>query len=52
MRHFIILVVLILALTALVYFGLDTIGLLPESASLQAVTIDWLFDLEIMAISF
>ncbi|MEN8241558.1 MAG: cytochrome c oxidase subunit II [Chloroflexota bacterium] len=52
MRHFIILAVLILALTALVYFGLDTIGLLPVSASLQAVTIDWLFDIEIMAISF
>ena len=52
MRHFIILAVLILALTALVYFGLDAIGLLPVSASLQAVTIDWLFDIELIAISF
>ena len=52
MRHFIILAVLILALSVLVYFGLNSIGLLPESASLQAETIDWLFDIEIMAISF
>jgi cytochrome c oxidase subunit 2 len=52
MRHFIILAVLILALSVVVYFGLNSIGLLPESASLQAETIDWLFDIEIMAISF
>jgi cytochrome c oxidase subunit 2 len=52
MRHFIILAVLVLTLTALVYFGLNSIGLLPESASLQAETIDWLFNLEIIAISF
>lgn len=52
MRHFIILAVLILSLSVLVYFGLNSIGLLPESASLQAETIDWLFDIEIMAISF
>ena len=52
MRHFIILAVLILALSVLVYVGLNSIGLLPESASLQADSIDWLFDIEIMAISF
>lgn len=52
MKHYITLAVLILALTAAVYFGLNSLGLLPESASLQAETIDWLFNLEIIAISF
>ena len=52
MRHYIIVAVLVLLMTALVYFGLDAIGLLPVEASLQAKTIDWLFDIEVFAISF
>ena len=52
MRHFIIVAVLVLALTVVVYFGLNSVGLLPIGASLQAESIDWLFNLEIIAISF
>lgn len=52
MKQIIILVTLILVVTIGVYFGLNSLGLLPEMASLQAETIDWLFDLEVMLISF
>jgi len=52
MRHFVIVAVLILVMTALVYFGLNQIGLFPAEASQQAETIDWLFNLEIIGISF
>lgn len=52
MRDFIIVGVLVLILSVLVFFGLDAIGILPASASAQAETIDWLFNLELIAISF
>jgi cytochrome c oxidase subunit 2 len=52
MRHIIIVAVFVLLTTILVYAGLNMIGLLPESASAQAETIDWLFNIEIIAISF
>lgn len=52
MRHFVIVAVLILIMTVLVYYGLDQIGLFPAEASQQAETIDWLFNLEVIGISF
>jgi cytochrome c oxidase subunit 2 len=52
MRHFVIVAVLILIMTGLVYYGLNSVGLFPAEASQQAQTIDWLFDLEIIGISF
>jgi cytochrome c oxidase subunit 2 len=52
MKHIVILTVLILLVTVGVYLGLDSLGLMPEKASLQAETIDWLFNLEVIAISF
>jgi cytochrome c oxidase subunit 2 len=52
MKHVGILVALILLVTAGVYLGLDSLELLPEMASLQAETIDWLFNLEVMLIAF
>ncbi|HKJ26939.1 MAG TPA: cytochrome c oxidase subunit II [Anaerolineales bacterium] len=52
MRHFIIVGVLVLVMSVLVFFGLDATGILPASASAQAETIDWLFNLELIAISF
>lgn len=52
MRQIIIVAVLVLITTVLVYFGLDALQLMPISASAQAITIDWLFNLEIIAISF
>lgn len=52
MRHIVIIIVLVLISTALVYFGLVSLDLLPEGASLQAETIDWLFNVELIAIAF
>lgn len=52
MRHFLIVGILVLVLSVLVYFGLDALEILPASASAQAETIDWLFNLEVIAISF
>jgi cytochrome c oxidase subunit 2 len=52
MRHIVIIIVLVLISTALVYFGLISLDLLPEGASLQSETIDWLFNVELIAIAF
>ncbi|MBC8331826.1 MAG: cytochrome c oxidase subunit II [Anaerolineae bacterium] len=52
MKHFILVAVLVAILTVLVGFGLDTIGLMPELASLQGVFIDQLFRMHIWVISF
>lgn len=52
MRRIIIVAVLVLVTTVLVYFGLDALQLMPVEASAQAISIDRLFNLEIIAISF
>lgn len=52
MRHFVIVGVLVLAVTALVSFGLDNIPLLPAQASIQAEPIDKLFGLHFKVIAF
>jgi cytochrome c oxidase subunit 2 len=52
MRHFVIAGILVLAASVLTYAGLDSVGLLPVAASVQAGPIDWLWDLQIKAISF
>jgi len=52
MRHIVIVAILILVMTVLTYIGLDAAGLMPVQASAQAVSIDWLWNLEIMMISF
>jgi cytochrome c oxidase subunit 2 len=52
MRHFVIVIILVLVMTVLTYFGLTALQLLPVAASAQAATIDWLFDLDVKAISF
>ena len=52
MVHFIIVGVLVIIMTVLTYFGLDSAGLLPVQASSQAIPIDWMWDLQVMAMSF
>jgi cytochrome c oxidase subunit 2 len=52
MRHFIIAGILVIAAAILTYMGLDAIGLMPVQASAQAVSIDWLWNWEVMTISF
>ncbi len=52
MRHFVIVAILVIALFALTYNGLMAANLLPVQASEQALSVDWLFNLQFIAISF
>jgi cytochrome c oxidase subunit II len=52
MRHFVIVGILVILMTVLTYFGLDSAGLMPIQASEQAVDIDWMWNLEVIAMSF
>lgn len=52
MRHFVIVGILVVVITILAYVGLNSAGLMPLAASAQAGPIDWLWNLEVMTISF
>jgi cytochrome c oxidase subunit 2 len=52
MRHFVIVGILVIVMAVLTYFGLDAVGLMPEAASAQAVPIDWMWNLQVIAMSF
>ena len=58
MRHFVIVGILVIVAAVGTYAGLDATGLLPVSASTQAGSastvgsIDWLWNLQVIAISF
>jgi cytochrome c oxidase subunit II len=52
MQHFVIVGILIVVMSILTYFGLDSAGLMPEQASAQAVSIDWLWNWQLIAMSF
>lgn len=52
MRHFVVVGILIVVLTVLTYLGIAAAGLMPLAASAQAGPIDWLWNLEMMVISF
>lgn len=52
MRHLVIVGILVLVVAILTSFGLHSAGLLPVQASEQARSIDWLWNLEVTAISF
>lgn len=52
MRHFVIVGVLIIAVAVLVYLGLMFVHLMPVEASAQSLSIDWLWNLELIPISF
>jgi len=52
MRHFVIVAILVLVTAVLAYFGLIAADLMPVQASAQSLSIDWLWDLELMMISF
>jgi len=51
-RHFVIVGILVLLLAVLIYIGLDSAGLMPVEASAQAGDIDWMWNLEVVAMSF
>lgn len=52
MRHFVIVGILVIAAAVLTYTGLNAIGLMPVEASAQAIPIDWMWNLQVIAISF
>jgi hypothetical protein len=56
MQHFVIVGILVIVMTVLTYFGLDAVGLAkqmhPVAASAQAVSIDQMWNLEMIVISF
>jgi cytochrome c oxidase subunit 2 len=52
MLHFLIAGILVIVGAVLAYFGVNILWVMPESASAQAVPIDWLWDLQMMAMSF
>ena len=51
-RHFVIVGILVLLVTFVAYFSLNSVGLMPQAASAQADPIDWLWNLQMMTISF
>jgi cytochrome c oxidase subunit 2 len=51
-RHFVIVGILVIVMSVLIYFGLDNAGLMPVEASAQARDIDWMWNLEVIAMSF
>jgi cytochrome c oxidase subunit 2 len=52
MRHFIIVGILVIVAAIGTYFGLDALELMPVAASAQAVPIDWMWNWQVIAISF
>ena len=52
MKHIVAVVVLVAILTVLIIFGLNSIGLMPVQASAQALPIDWMWDMQVNAMSF
>ncbi|HEY2979651.1 MAG TPA: cytochrome c oxidase subunit II [Anaerolineales bacterium] len=52
MRHFVIVGILVIVGTLLTYFGLEQSHLMPLAASVQAIPIDWLWNLELITLSF
>ena len=52
MGHFLVVGILVIVMAVLTYVGLDAAGLMPVQASAQAVSIDWLWNWEIITISF
>jgi cytochrome c oxidase subunit II len=52
MRHFITVGILVIVAAVLTYLGLEALHLLPVAASAQAATIDWLWNWDVIAMSF
>jgi len=52
MGHFLVVGILVIVMAVLTYLGLDAAGLMPVQASAQSVSIDWLWNWQLVAISF
>jgi cytochrome c oxidase subunit 2 len=51
-RHYVIVGILVIVLAVLIYVGLNSAGLMPAVASAQATEVDWMWNLELVAMSF
>jgi cytochrome c oxidase subunit 2 len=52
MRHYVIVGILVILMTVALIVGLDNASLLPVQASAQAISIDWMWDWEVVAMAF
>ncbi|HSG44682.1 MAG TPA: cytochrome c oxidase subunit II [Anaerolineales bacterium] len=52
MLHFLIVGILVIVTAILAYFGVNLMWPLPEPASVQAAPIDWMWNLQMIAMSF
>jgi len=52
MRHFVVVGILVIVVAVLSYFGVNMVWEMPLDASLQAVPVDWLWNLEMIVLSF
>jgi cytochrome c oxidase subunit 2 len=52
MGHFLVVGILVIVMAVLTYVGMDAAGLMPAQASAQAVSIDWLWNWQLIVISF
>ena len=52
MRHFVIVGILVIVVAVLTYLGLNAAGLMPVEASAQSIPIDWMWNIEVVAMSF
>ena len=52
MLHFLIVGILVIVVAILTYFGVNILWVLPAGASVQAASIDWLWNIQMMAMSF
>jgi len=51
MRHFVVVGILIILVSILLYIGLDAAELMPVAASAQATPIDWMWNVQVIAMS-
>ena len=49
MRHFVIAGILVIVATFLSFIGLNAVHLMPVEASAQALEIDWMWNLQLIA---
>src|SRR5262245_46772188 len=52
MRHFVVVGILIILVSVLLYLGLHAAHLMPVEASAQAIPVDWMWDTQLIAMSF
>ncbi|MDX1378531.1 MAG: cytochrome c oxidase subunit II [Anaerolineales bacterium] len=52
MLHFLVVGILVIVVAILAYFGVNILWIMPDQASVQAVSIDWLWNIQMIAMSF